>query len=75
MPEALAFSVQTAATRSGISRSKIYEAIRDGKLIAVKFGRSTLIREADLQDFLASLPTVQQSKDTYQSVGLKPKCL
>jgi excisionase family DNA binding protein len=56
MSDAISFSVQVAAVRSGISRSKLYEAIRDGKLQAKKFGRSTLIREVDLSAFLDSLP-------------------
>ena len=59
MDQQLAFSVNVAAARSGISRSRLYEAIRDGQLIAKKFGRSTIIRDADLEDFLERLPAIE----------------
>lgn len=41
---------------SGLSRSTIYEALKKGDLTAVKAGRRTLIRHAELEEYLARLP-------------------
>ena len=41
--EKMAFSVDEAAMRASLGRDRIYNAIRDGDLVARKFGRRTLI--------------------------------
>jgi excisionase family DNA binding protein len=51
LPEAVQFS--------GMSRTSIYEALKRGDLTARKAGRRTLISFADLEAYLASLPTYQ----------------
>lgn len=51
MPEAVQYS--------GMSRSALYEALKRGDLSARKAGRRTLIAFADLEAYLASLPTYQ----------------
>ena len=51
-------SIAEACTIAGIGRTKIYEAIADGRLTARKFGKRTLILRGDLQAFLSSLPVV-----------------
>ncbi len=51
MPEAVQYS--------GMSRSALYEALKRGDLTARKAGRRTLISFADLETYLASLPTYQ----------------
>ena len=51
MPEAVQYS--------GMSRSALYEALKRGDLIARKAGRRTLISFADLETYLANLPTYQ----------------
>jgi excisionase family DNA binding protein len=51
MPEAVQYS--------GMSRSALYEALKRGDLKARKAGRRTLISFADLEAFLADLPTYQ----------------
>jgi excisionase family DNA binding protein len=51
MPEAVQYS--------GMSRSALYEALKRGDLKARKAGRRTLISFADLEAYLASLPTYQ----------------
>ena len=56
-PDAIAFNPNTAARRVGISRSKIFEAIKEGHLDARKFGRRTVITEDALRAFLAALPS------------------
>jgi excisionase family DNA binding protein len=47
-----------AAARIGIGRDGVYRAINEGRLRARKFGKRTLILAADLDAFLASLPTM-----------------
>ncbi len=53
--EALTIPETCEETRLG--RTKIYEAIREGLLIARKFGRKTLILRSDLRQFLNALPS------------------
>jgi excisionase family DNA binding protein len=50
-------SVAEACAIAGIGRTKIYEAISDGRLVARKLGKRRLILRDDLQKFLSELPT------------------
>jgi excisionase family DNA binding protein len=52
-------SISEACAVAGIGRTKIYEAIAAGELVARKYGKRTLILRGDLQHFLINLPTVQ----------------
>lgn len=52
-------TVPEAVHYSGLSRSAIYEAMKRGDLTARKAGRRTLIAFADLEAYLADLPTFQ----------------
>ena len=52
-------SIVEACNVAGIGRTKIYQAIAEGELVARKYGKRTLILRSDLQAFLANLPTVQ----------------
>lgn len=45
-----------ASIISGIGRTKLYQAISDGQLVARKYGSRTIILRDDLLQFLASLP-------------------
>lgn len=45
--------------RTQSSQSAVYNWIRDGKLVAVKLGRSTRITEESLDAFLHALPALQ----------------
>ena len=54
----LALTIPDAVKASGLPRSSLYEAMKRG-LPARKSGRRTLIMVADLQAYLASLPTYQ----------------
>jgi len=56
-PEGL--SVLEACRVAGLGRTKVYEAIGDGRLKARKFGKRTIILRTDLQQFLINLPEVQ----------------
>lgn len=48
-------SVQTASARLGISRAKTWLLIKEGDLRVVKIGRRTLVSEAEIDRFVASL--------------------
>lgn len=52
MTDRLALRVTEAATALGISRSKLYEAVRDKRLRVVRFGRRVLIPLDALKAFL-----------------------
>ena len=52
-------TVPDAVQYSGMSRSALYEAMKRGDLIARKAGRRTLIAFADLETYIANLPTYQ----------------
>jgi len=54
----LAHSVENAAALLDVGRTTVFELIRTGRLRAVKLGGRTLIPDAALRDFLATLPTV-----------------
>ena len=55
----LAVTIPEAVKLSGMSRTAIYEALKQNAITAKKAGRRTLIPFADLQAYLASLPTYQ----------------
>ena len=56
MVQPLAYTIEDAVSASGIGRTKLYDAIRAGKLRARKCGRRTLIIDEDLRSFLRALP-------------------
>ena len=58
----LAMSVEQAAEASGICRSAIYTAMRDGKLLARKSGSRTVILHSDLAKYLETLPVREVSR-------------
>ncbi|NHN86311.1 helix-turn-helix domain-containing protein [Acetobacter musti] len=51
----LAYQIDEAAKICGLGRTRLYDAIREGRLIAHKFGRRTVIRAENLTAFLDSL--------------------
>jgi excisionase family DNA binding protein len=51
-----AHTIAETCALTGLGRDSIYSAIRDGHLVARKFGRRTLITDDDLRQFLAGLP-------------------
>jgi len=61
-PKPIAVTIPDAVRASGLSRSRIYEAIRQHQLVARKAGRRTLIAFADLEAYLANLPTYQSGE-------------
>ena len=59
--EKLAYSIPEAVRATSISRSSLYEAIADGRLIARKIGSRTIIATDELRKFIASLPAINSS--------------
>lgn len=57
MQAPLTVTIPDAVKATGMSRTSIYEALKRGDLTARKAGRRTLISFADLEAYLASLPT------------------
>jgi hypothetical protein len=53
----LAYPVEQAGAAVGVSRTRIFEAIRNKELTARKAGRATIIETPELQRWLSSLPT------------------
>ena len=51
----LLLTVEQASSALNISRTRIFELLRDGSLVGVKLGRVTRIRSTDLQAFVSSL--------------------
>jgi excisionase family DNA binding protein len=51
-------SIMEACAVAGIGRTKLYQAIADGSLIARKYGKRRIILRDDLRKFLFALPVV-----------------
>jgi excisionase family DNA binding protein len=52
----LGLTPNEAAISAAVSRTKIFEAIRDGALTARKSGKTTIIEPSELQRWVRSLP-------------------
>jgi hypothetical protein len=52
----IALTPEEAACSTGLARSRIFEAIRTGDLIARGAGKSTIIEFLELQRWIGSLP-------------------
>jgi excisionase family DNA binding protein len=50
-------SISEACAMAGIGKTRIYEAIAAGDLIARKYGKRRIILRDDLRAFLEALPT------------------
>jgi hypothetical protein len=53
----LAYAIEDVPARTGIPRTKVFEAIRKNKLMARKAGRSTIIEHPELVRYIKTLPT------------------
>jgi excisionase family DNA binding protein len=49
-------SIAEACAVAGIGRTKLYQAIGEGSLIARKYGKRRIVLRDDLRTFLAGLP-------------------
>jgi len=52
----VAHSIAETCVLTGLGRDAVYNAIRNGSLVARKLGRRTIITDDDLRQFLAGLP-------------------
>jgi hypothetical protein len=51
-------TIAQVVERGPLSRSSIYQAIAEGRLVARKSGRKTIIFERDWEAFLEALPRI-----------------
>jgi hypothetical protein len=56
MTTPLAYPVEEAGAAAGVSRTRIFEAIRKNELTARKAGKATIIEVSELQRWVRSLP-------------------
>jgi excisionase family DNA binding protein len=56
------FSIDEVAQQTGFCRAMIYIFLRNGKLAAVKQGRRTFIKRADLMAFIEAMPAFKPRK-------------
>lgn len=61
----LAYSVSAAAEAADSGRTKLYEAIKRGDLVARKHGTRTIILAEDLQAWLAALPKLETGRSRH----------
>ena len=54
--ERIAYSVDEAAQSAGIGLTKLREEIREGRLVARKIGKRTVVTVTDLAAWAAQLP-------------------
>lgn len=55
----LAYGIADAVRASGVSRTRLYEALTNGDLAARKAGRRTLIEADELRRWIASQPRAE----------------
>ncbi len=62
--DAVAYSVTDAASKAGVGRSTLYNAISAGELPARKLGKRTLVLRSDLEHWLTGAPVYDASTKT-----------
>ena len=60
----LSISIEAASKLTGIGRTKLYQAMKQGALKAKKFGKRTIILKEDLNSFLSNLDTYSVGNDS-----------
>ena len=60
----IAYSVEDAGNAVGLSRTRIFEAIKSGELEARKAGRATIIEADELRRWIKSMPVRKVGDDT-----------
>lgn len=56
VPDPIAVALRDAPTVTGLSRSTIYREAAAGRLVLLKYGRTTLLCMASARRYIASLP-------------------
>ena len=59
--DTLSYNIDQAAAVTGMGRSALYVALRDGRLRGRKAGRRVLNLKCDLERFLAALPAMKSA--------------
>jgi excisionase family DNA binding protein len=59
----ISMTPEDAAIVTGLSRTRIFNAIRDGEMTARKDGKATVIETAELVRWVRSLPTRGRAPD------------
>jgi excisionase family DNA binding protein len=62
----LTCTINEACRRTGLGRTRIYEAIGSGGLRAIKCGNRTLIDTDSIRRWIASLPTVRPKQSSIE---------
>lgn len=62
-------SPEGLAHRLGISRTTAYGILRSGAIASFRYGRRRLIRLADIDAFVASLPSDPPGAERHQATG------
>lgn len=57
--EPISLPIPAAVAATGLSRSGLYRAAAEGKLLFRKAGRTTLVDAASLRAFVSSLPVAE----------------
>ena len=57
----LMYSVKNFCTAHGIGTTMFYKQIAEGKLLAVKIGRKTLVREEDAKSWRNNLAPIKSA--------------
>lgn len=68
----LAYRIEDAAAAIGISRSTLFEYIKDGRIPSRKIGASTVIRHRDLEAFLDAAPFSAATAAARHAASLEP---
>ncbi|MDX1063889.1 helix-turn-helix domain-containing protein [Sinorhizobium medicae] len=69
-PTKLGVHIEEAVDISGVGRTSLYAAIKDGRLKARKSGRRTIILIDDLKKFLGALPEKENaSENSTEEIG------
>lgn len=68
-PHKLAYTIKQAVIATGIGRSKLYEMIRDGEIIAVKIPGQRLIERAELEALFAKTRAAASADRHVQNKG------
>ncbi len=58
MKKRLGYTISEVVEISGFGRTAIYDAIKDKRLRAKKWGRRTIVLAEDLEEFLKGLPDI-----------------
>jgi excisionase family DNA binding protein len=59
-----AYRITDVCETTGLGRTTIYAALRDGHLRARKFGRTTVVLADDLDAFLKALPPARSHRES-----------